>query len=1260
MGAPQLALLRDVVGQSHPEAVLQAALRDAGGDLARAANLILDGPGIFRLVTAPVKASTTIDLDDSDSDVDVKTDQQVAAVIKAAPTIGQDNKDLVPEPALKRARTESNSKPAPTERSSRIGNDIQWSFLLGEVEVNGYSTTRSPVQRLLRTGAVLGLHFSIETKKPKGRRFSSADAAPSLEGGTIKFDLNGEEVGRLPVSVAKILVPVYMRRLVDVEAKVGRDPPVELSLGISVPIILSITVRSSALSLPSKATAANATGQLSASPLLPDAPSAKGMSKGHKAVLREEAEREVLSAATAQLLSFMNLKRRRSALDDLATPATAGQADAGNSSEVADQGALQQEDTTEGGAGEDTVAEMTCEAAAQLGSSEALERSDLPAMALKDGLFGASLRRYQAQAVFWMWQRENPTSQLPPTWLQHQQAEGGDALAQGGHSKKRSDHPEEAERPLHPMWDEYELLAPVRPPPGEPKLATCLYHHRTSGSLSLEFPDAAHAYCRGGVLADDMGLGKTVMCLALLATDAGSDIPTSRAAAPRIAMEEDASLVRQQKSLLWSSATKSLVGGTLVVAPLSLISQWNAEIERHFPATHRPSVHQYHGAGRSRTPEQLRAVGVVLTTYNTLAAEKTDGSLFQVYWQRIILDEAHSIKNRCTSMAQAAFRLRGLCRWCVTGTPLQNSIDELYSLVKFLRLDPWGSWSAWRQAVAMPLQKGDSKSVTAALDAARRIIQPLLLRRTKATRDPHTGELLLVLPPKHVHVLELQLSPAERDFYDALYRSSKTQFDTFVERGEALQRYTHILQLILKLRQALCHPFLVFARAGASDNDLRAVEQRCMRDLAGSEATERFMGNLIEELRQGQLADCPICCDTPEDPTMTPCGHIFCRECAYKALDRCNGECPVCRKPGIERRALTVLPGATRFPARLLGRQSDGTCAGDGDGGKPDGSVPPSTKMRELVKLLEADMAAGRRAVVFSQWTSFLDLIQGALDGAKIPWRRFDGSLSVAERKDRVAWLGAPSEEGEGEGRALLVSLKAGGVGLNLVAASRLYLLDLWWNPAVEEQAIQRVHRIGQTKEVHVYKFVVDDSMDAGILELQKAKARLFEQAVSSGSPTEAVTKLSLSDLRRLFSPGKSALATSRAQLAAEASAADGAANSGAAAFAAAPSLTVPMPEDGSSEQQQPQVVDVTQPLATQGLPPTAQCSPEADGAVAAPEDRPAEEFLPPLRPMSGSEQAQGTSADDVAMEPEPVLDQEEEDVNVLRWDAMPMDDDDD
>eukprot|EP00933_Yihiella_yeosuensis_P051273 TRINITY_DN49155_c0_g1_i1.p1 TRINITY_DN49155_c0_g1~~TRINITY_DN49155_c0_g1_i1.p1 ORF type:complete len:1543 (-),score=385.59 TRINITY_DN49155_c0_g1_i1:264-4892(-) len=1218
----QLALLREVVGPGPGDEALSAAWQRAGGDLAAAVNIILDGPGPgpaasvaqvqkpCGVKTGP-KEGAAILLDDSDNE------EVVPVPPRASPLSSSSSADLsiqhqpqqtsggsssssagsaftarlragsagsaprvvelaAAERPTKRLKQADNSvlkqsspaaletppKALPTPKGVAKACEVEWAMLLGSFDVNAYSTTRvGPDQkfqyadgsfgRLMSPGARLELKWAVEAKKAKGRPGSAAGSV-GQEGGTVRFDVCGHEVGKFPAWVSKALVPLLSRRLIDVDAVLGCDPPRHLELGTTVPVVVKVSLRSSALSTPGRVT--QSTGRSAANSSTTQKPKAP---KGHKAVQKEEADREIQRTATAQLLEQLKLPCRRRAVegsDAALTSGGSGDAQSNGSGKVAHSSA--------GGPACDDEAEdeeedeMSRAAAAQLGRSHALERPDLPGVVLPSKGFSSRLRPYQAQAVYWMWQKENPTSSLPPRFLTSnpwtadlfEADPSSPPSGRAGASSARADEtPAQAEKQLHPMWDEYELQGPTGPLPGR-ESASFLYHHRTTGALSLDFPDAALAHCRGGILADDMGLGKTVMCLALFSLDYGSTgIPSARTAAPELRALEDTTdapagtpAVAQSSKQLGSffqqqtqqqSNSDDSVGGVLVVAPPSLIRQWRSEAEKHFPPGLCPAVFEYHGAGRTRTAEQLRAYGLVLTTYGTLSWEKEDGPLFQVYWRRIILDEAHAIKNRLSRQAQAAFRLRSFCRWCVTGTPLQNSVEELYSLVRFLRVDPWSAWPCWRKAVALPLERGrhgDGAAMTDALDTTRRIVQPLLLRRTKETRNPKTFEPLLTLPAKHVHVLELKLSDAERDFYDALYSKAKTQFDTFVAQGEALSKYTHILQLILKLRQALCHPFLVFARDKAPDEDMETMEKRCLQEMVGGDGlSEKFVGNLLEDLRNGQLPDCPICCDVPEDPTMTPCGHIFCRECSFKIVKQCMGECPVCRRGGVDRKSLRVLPGASRFPSRLLAKASAaGSVDEDGDAGQQDpvqANSGHSTKMKELLALLRKDCVDGNRAVVFSQWTSFLDLVGSALDAAGIHFKRFDGSLSLNERADRVAWL-SEAEVGGAKGRVLLVSLKAGGTGLNLVAANRLYMLDMWWNPAVEEQAIQRVHRIGQKREVHVYKFVMEDTIDMGILQLQKAKERLLDDALRGGSTQEAATKLTMEDLKRLFNPCRSSL----------------------------------------------------------------------------------------------------------------------------------------
>jgi len=1241
MGAPpaQLALLREVVGAGPADDALASAWQRSGGDLAAAVNLILDAPARKPLQPKPLQplpASKTIELDDTDGEEDVVPQSHaesssvqeglgtpalaVTTASAAQPSTNTSGRNFL---GLMQAKKEPIERPKKKPRTSASRSDsnletpskglppapvrgrtcnIEWTLALGSFEFEAYSTIRLGGDQqfpsgdgdgtfgpLLRPGRRVELRWAVEAKKAKARPGSAA-AQVGAETGTIRFDACGQEVGRFPADVNKTLVPLFARQLIDVEAVIGRDPPRALQVGTNVWVVVRVTLRSVALRTP---------GQIGATKPASETEVSKSKSKGQnqKAVHKEEADREIQRTSTTMLLEKLRLPcRRRAALD--ADPLAADEPTKAEGGGAAEEEGEEEE-------------EMSRAAAAQLGKSDQLERHELPGIVLPRGIFEARLRPYQAQAVFWMWQRENPTSSLPSCFKSSDP--NGQAEADSATPSKMSQAVEEPakERQLHPMWDEYQLPEETGPLPGGRPSAQYIYYHRTSGALSLDFPDAALAHCRGGILADDMGLGKTVMCLALTALDYGpASLPTARTAAPDLRALEEASSASGKHKTGPFQLEDDGVAGVLVVAPLSLIRQWFSEAHKHFLPTAVPPIHEFHGSGKNITMDQLRNSGIVLTTYNTLASQAEDSPLFQVYWRRIILDEAHTIKNRCSRQAQAAFRLRGFCRWCVTGTPLQNSVEELYSTVRFLRVEPWCAWPCWRKGVAVPLERGrhgDSDAMTQALDTARRIVTPLILRRTKSTVNPRTGEPLLRLPAKHVHVQHLELSPAERDFYDTLWRKAKTEFDTFVEKGEVLSKYTCILQLIMKLRQALCHPFLVFARAGSKDEDLESLERRYLEEVSGQDVSETFVASLLQEIRNGELSDCAICFDAPQDPTLTPCGHIFCRECCYKIIKQCHGECPVCRKPGVTRKSLKVLPGAASIPAHLLAKAS----AAEGVGaGEPQ--AVHSTKMKELLKLLRNDMAEGHRAVVFSQWTSFLELIEGALDAANIQHKRFDGSLSLEERAARVAWLSEPALTGNGA-RVLLAGLKSGGTGLNLVAASRLYLMDLWWNPAVEEQAIQRVHRIGQKQEVHIYKFVVEDTIDLDLLQLHRAKERLLEDALSGGKSHEAATKLTMDDLKRLFNPCRSLRSAGAASSSTEAKVvAPGIGNLGTLAEAAQEAK-----EPAASERVSVHPVDVAMPPASDDPSKVSQeaaLQPEADEPMpVAPEVAP--QAIRPLQP---------------------------------------------
>jgi DNA repair protein RAD5 len=264
------------------------------------------------------------------------------------------------------------------------------------------------------------------------------------------------------------------------------------------------------------------------------------------------------------------------------------------------------------------------------------------------------------------------------------------------------------------------------------------------------------------------------------------------------------------------------------------------------------------------------------------------------------------------------------------------------------------------------MQQGD-QGFTQALETTRGVVQKILIRRTKRTQDWNTGKPIVELPPRSIHVVDVELSEAEKDFYEAVYSASKAQFDNFVVSGQVMQQFTQILALIMRLRQALCHPYLVSARKGPDTESFDELAQRCLQGMAKSggdsaaaaASAAKYVGDLVDNLRRGEMPDCPICCEQPEDPVITPCGHVFCRECGLAAVQKLKGECAICRRPGLDKKSLRVLPGASRFPAKLTENKG----------------VLYSSKMKALLPLLQEDMNSGRKAVVFSQWIAFLDLI---------------------------------------------------------------------------------------------------------------------------------------------------------------------------------------------------------------------------------------------------------------------------------------------
>ncbi|TFK43094.1 SNF2 family N-terminal domain-containing protein [Crucibulum laeve] len=584
----------------------------------------------------------------------------------------------------------------------------------------------------------------------------------------------------------------------------------------------------------------------------------------------------------------------------------------------------------------------------------------------------------------------------------------------------------------------------------------------------------------GGMLADEMGMGKTIQVIALLVTD------------------------RQKPNL--------------VVAPTVAIMQWRNEIAAH---TDGLKVLVWHGAARESNVAELKKYDVVLTTYAVLEScfrkqqsgfkrkgqiIKEKSPLHQLKWNRIILDEAHNIKERYTNTAKAAFELDANYRWCLSGTPLQNRVGELYSLVRFLGGDPFSFYFCklcsckslhwkfsnkrtcddcdhspmqhtcfWNNEILTPIQKNGMMGPGAtAFKKLKILLDRVMLRRTKLQRADDLG-----LPPRTVIVRRDYFSPEEKELYLSLFSDAKRQFTTYLDQGTILNNYSNIFSLLTRMRQMACHPDLV---------------------LRSKTNASKFV---LEE--DGEATVCRICNDIAEDAIQSKCRHIFDRECIRLYIDSVpNGDprCPVCHLPltiDLEAPALELEENLPNTRQGILGRLNLE---------KWRSSSKIEALIEELSNLRMQD--ATTKSLVFSQFVNFLDLIAFRLQKAGFNICRLEGTMSPQARDATIKHF-----MNNVDVTVFLVSLKAGGVALNLTEASRVYLMDSWWNPAVEYQAMDRIHRLGQKRPVQAIKLVVEDSIESRIVQLQEKKSAMVDATLSADD--SAMGKLTPEDLGFLF-----------------------------------------------------------------------------------------------------------------------------------------------
>ncbi|XP_052769521.1 helicase-like transcription factor [Mya arenaria] len=544
---------------------------------------------------------------------------------------------------------------------------------------------------------------------------------------------------------------------------------------------------------------------------------------------------------------------------------------------------------------------------------------------------------------------------------------------------------------------------------------------------------------------------------------------------------------------------------TLIVCPLSVLSNWLDQLENHVDPRVHLSIYLYYGSGRTSDVHLLENQDVVITTYSTVAADfrrhegkKVGAPLRRVRWLRIVLDEGHSIKNPAALQTKAIIDLQAERRWILTGTPIQNSMKDLWSLINFLQVNPFTDQQWWRRTIERPLERGDSS----ALKRVQHLMGHLAMRRTKT--QMYNGKPLVKLPGRQVCIEHVTLSHEERNVYNAMQKDGKLIVSKYFKQGSLLHHYGDVLAILLRLRQLCCHPFLVSRAADAIKDTLSELETN--GGVLSDALREKLIGTLVEVLRSGTDEECPVCLDSLSAPVITCCAHVYCRPCIESVIrnEKPVARCPLCRGD-ISTDKLLEVP-----PEEIQPVEGEKAMSIQADTWKSSAKV--DALMNTLLKLRTEE--PGTRSVVVSQFTSLLTVIEHPLSANGIKFVRLDGTMN---QKVRTRAIEEFSEPGPRAPTVMLLSLKAGGVGINLTAASRLFLLDPAWNPACEEQCFDRCHRLGQTKDVIITKYIVEDSVEEKMLDMQEKKRRLMQGAFGQKQTAEERRQNRITDIKNLL-----------------------------------------------------------------------------------------------------------------------------------------------
>lgn len=557
-------------------------------------------------------------------------------------------------------------------------------------------------------------------------------------------------------------------------------------------------------------------------------------------------------------------------------------------------------------------------------------------------------------------------------------------------------------------------------------------------------------------------------------------------------------------------ASNPVNGPTLIVVPSHLVSHWISEINTHF----QPGVFEYDSyfGTKRHTLATNPSANIIFTSYGTVRSdfvEKVEDitkkhipqhaqplmfpsfrldSIFNHRFGRIIFDESHNFRNQ-TCTARAVLNLYAPHVWCLTATPIMNRINDLFMQVAVLGISPYDNTNDWKSRVIRPM---GLRPITTFDSLMRHVIVPFSMRRLKS----HLSDM----PERNEEIIWLDFSDEEDQLYELMLDYTRAQVDRIMTNIDILRkqfRKTHkfvsrmkmsIGIFILRLRQCCCHPELVIRRV--LDMEDNAVD---LTNLSNS------MNLLHEKIAKGLQEECSICLTSRATHSSSACSHCICPKCV-ESLKKYNIQtCPICRvlvpRWGEAQDMLKEMEVEYTNGMQITNRECMDPLA--------------SCKVRWVAANLQQH---NDKVIIVSQWIDHLEIYSKLLDRMNLKYVWLDGSIAAHKRHHTVAKF-----QNTPDIRVCLLSLTASSEGINLTSACRVYHVDPWWNESKAVQASDRVHRIGQTKDVYITHLRVRDSVEAAIQEMQERKTKVSNVVVGLQEATAEMKWAN--DIRLLLAP---------------------------------------------------------------------------------------------------------------------------------------------